>query len=249
MSEKENLHAGHRQRLVDRFIDNPNAVSTHELLEIFLFPFIPRKNTNDIAHRLLKTFGSLNNIFSASAKDLMAVEGVGKTTATNLVVSGKMFKLLYEEMLKASKPIVWRNFGLDKNAVIECFQNCINEIFLLVLLDKNHREITRIVFEDNQRLRVSADVPELTKAIAVNKPYAVLIAHNHPSGNPDPSHDDDTATAKIYMVCNLHGVEFADHVIVAKNTAFSYRGSGRLYYIEENYNVNKIFDQIDKIKE
>lgn len=249
MSEKENLHAGHRKRIVDRFNRNPDGTSSHELLEIFLFPFIPRKNTNDIAHRLLKTFGSLKNIFSASVKELMSVDGIGISTATNIVVSGKLFNLLYEEMIAETRPIVWRNYGLDKNQLIQYFDNLSNEVFLLVLLDKSHKEITRIVFDDNQRIRVSADVPELTKAIAVNKPYAVLIAHNHPSGNSLPSRDDDTATAKIYMICNIHGVEFADHVIVGKNSSFSYRGSGRLYFIEENYNINKIFDEIDKIKE
>lgn len=249
MSEKENLHAGHRQRIIDRFIANPDATSTHEILEIFLFPFIPRKNTNDIAHRLLITFGSITNVFNASAKELTAVEGIGKTTASNIMVCGKLFKQLLKAEKAKKEPFVWRNYGLDKNLLLEFFENLTKEIVVFFLLDKKHREIMRIIFDDNKDVEVSADIPELTKAIAVNKPYAVLVAHNHPSGITKPSHDDDVSTAKFYTICNLHGVGFADHVIVGKNSSFSYRGSGRIYYIEENFKIEKIFEDMDNIEE
>lgn len=249
MDEKENLHQGHRQRLLEKFNANPDSVSTFELVEIFLFPFLPRINTNDIAHRLIKTFGSVKNIFSASAEKLMSVEGIGKSTAAAIVANAKILTYIFERYFIDSEPICYRSYGLDKQKVVDCFKSNYSESFMVFLLDKKHREITRLTFDDNLAFQVSADVPELTRAIAVNKPYAILIAHNHTSGNANPSSMDDTATAKIYMICNIHGVEFSDHVIVAGNKSFSYRGSSRLIYIEENFNIKKIFDDIDKIKE
>ena len=70
MSNKENLHAGHRERMIEKFLNNPQSFSDHELLEVLLFYAIPRRNTNDIAHRLLRTFGSIEKVFSADRQTL-----------------------------------------------------------------------------------------------------------------------------------------------------------------------------------
>ena len=77
MNDGKNLHEGHRARLTERFTKNPDGFQDHELLELLLFNFVPRHNTNDTAHRLLRTFGSITNVLNASVKELCSVDGVG----------------------------------------------------------------------------------------------------------------------------------------------------------------------------
>ena len=87
---QEGLHSGHRERLVNKFIEYPDSFSEHELLELFLFTVLPRKDTNETAHRLLQAFGNITKVFSASAEQLMAVKGVGKTIAAQIVLHSKI---------------------------------------------------------------------------------------------------------------------------------------------------------------
>ena len=77
MKTNSNLHEGHRSRLKAKFLENPSIVSDHELLEVLLYGALPRVDTNEIAHRLLKVFGSLSGVFSATEKELTCIEGVG----------------------------------------------------------------------------------------------------------------------------------------------------------------------------
>ena len=194
MSEQENLHAGHRKRLVDKLIENPDALAPHEYLEILLFPLLPRKNTNDIAHRLLKTFGSLDLIFTASPKELMSVDGVGERVAAELVVFGKLFQLLKGKKEEISYAT---SFCQIKDYLAACFKNLRDEKLLLVLLNKNYKIITKIEYTDNNSESVTADIPEMAKAVAIHKPTYAIIAHNHPSGNAVPSKSDDLTIKKF----------------------------------------------------
>ena len=79
MNDGKNLHDGHRARLIERFNKNPDGFQDHELLELLLFNFVPRKNTNDIAHRLLRTFGSIGKILSGAACALVDMESENVT--------------------------------------------------------------------------------------------------------------------------------------------------------------------------
>lgn len=241
MSEQENLHAGHRKRLVDKLIENPDALAPHEYLEILLFPLLPRKNTNDIAHRLLKTFGSLDLIFTASPKELMSVDGVGERVAAELVVFGKLFQLLKGKKEEISYAT---SFVQIKDYLAACFKNLRDEKLLLVLLNKNYKIITKIEYTDNNSESVTADIPEMAKAVAIHKPTYAIIAHNHPSGNANPSQSDDLTTMKIIALCALHGVNLIDHVIVAGNRFYGYNSEGRLQALKENSDIEKYFKTI-----
>ena len=77
MSEIENIHAGHRERMMKKVKDTPDGLLDYELLEILLFNMLPRINTNPLAHKLIKTFGSVEKVITASVDELMAIKGVG----------------------------------------------------------------------------------------------------------------------------------------------------------------------------
>jgi len=237
MNNRENLHAGHRARMIEKFLNNPDAFSEHELLEIMLFYSVPRKNTNDIAHRLLRTFGSLDNVFNATAKELKAVSGVGDKIATQILLTATIIK----QIARKEKPKrQMLSFNAIKGVLSERLKGLENEKFLLFLLDKNYKEKAVIEFGDRQKDSVSADVTEIANVIALHKPTFAIIAHNHPSGNTFPSEQDDSTTKQINLLCNLHNVQLVDHVIVSDENFYSYHHNYRLSEIKRSADLNKI---------
>ena len=240
MDTKENLHANHRSRMIEKFSNNPNSFSEHELLEMLLYPLIPRKNTNDIAHRLLKTFGSIKNVLSASPKELASVNGVGVKTASSLTLYGKIFESISET---AKKPPLSMGFSYESNLkeILENFIGLKVELFVLYLLDKNYKVINKISYQSNRADEVDGNVSEIVKAIAINNPTYAIMCHNHPFGKAQPSINDDTSTVKMNLLCSLHGVTLLDHVIVGRDfSSYSYHTTGKMIDIKNSYEINSL---------
>ena len=236
MSTEQNLHAGHRERMIEKFLINPRALSDYELLEILLFYALPRINTNEIAHRLIKTFGSLEKVFTVNKNQLKTVKGIGDRAAEEIMLVGVIAKRLRAEKAQAVK---LHSFSALKEYLEGQFEDKSVEKLLLILLDKNYKLIAQYDYTDNSRYAVSAEIPELTEIFSLHKPKNVLLAHNHPSGNCVASENDDITTAKVAMICSMHAIKFVDHVIVGDNI-YSYRDSGKLERILSKANINNI---------
>ncbi len=239
MSNIENLHAGHRERMIEKFLKSPLAFSDHEILEVLLFYAIPRKNTNDIAHRLLKTFGTIEKVFTASSDELKSVNGIGDKAATEIMVIGRLIDIVSKKELLDERLSTLAEL---KEVLIEYFYGIRDEKFLLILLDAKYKVITKITFSDKNREQVTADIPEIAKAFALHKPTFAVISHNHPSGNIEPSKEDDATTQKIDVLCNIHCVKLIDHVIVSGDAVYSYHHDNRLDEIKKQ--TNKIFNSL-----
>lgn len=222
MSAKENLHEGHRERLVNKFLKYPDSFTDHELLELLLFSYIPRKNTNDIAHNLIDSFGTLEDVFNASAQDLMLVKGVGKKTAFGIALNGK----LHAELLNRKKPKPahpwWRL--VDYVEVIRAYFDSLDDEKLFVFfLDDNYELFYKMSFTDRDKSSVRFDITELSEMIALKKPRYIITAHNHPSGSATPSAEDDLSVKKLITLCNSLGCTLADNLIYGKTSCLSYR--------------------------
>lgn len=247
MGERENLHEGHRDRMIQKLFVNTEGVPEHELLEVLLFFAIPRKDTNALAHKLLRTFGNLEKIFSASAKELYAVDGVGQRTAVFIRTVGEIYKTMYKKSDPFQAEELY-SFEDKKWEIANYFKEMKYERFLIKLYDEKHREITSLEFENANKALVTCDIPEIAKALAINKPSYVIIAHNHTSDKCEPSELDDLATIKINLLCLIHGVELYDHVIVTKNDVFSYFHDGRMEYIRQKYDIEQLLKSIKEKK-
>lgn len=235
---QEGLHDGHRERLINKFAEFPDSFSDHELLEIFLYTVVPRRDTNALAHRLIKTFGSLKKVFSATAEQLTAVEGVGKAIAAQIVLHAKIM-----DKISALSPEDNKAFSSPeriKSELVSLFRSVKGEKFYFFLLSDSFGQVFRLEFTGKTEEAVFADTAEIARAMSVNKAKFAIIAHNHPSGNPSPSEADDIATSKFYIVCDVHGVKLIDHVIVAGQKTYSYFTAGRLDYIKERVKSGKI---------
>lgn len=235
---QERLHEGHRERIINKFIEFPDAFSEHELLEIFLFSIYPRKDTNEIAHRLIAAFGNLKAVFCASAEQLMTVKGVGKAVAAQIVLHAKIMQKIAAAD-KNAEDKAFTSFEKIKKEITALFRGLKGEKFYFYLLDDKYKSVFRLEYSGYDD-EVLTDTAEIARAMSLHKAKFALMAHNHPSGNIEPSAADDIATKKFFITCDLHGVKLIDHIIAAGDNVYSYFSSGRLNYIKEKTNFDKI---------
>ena len=241
MSANENLHAGHRERTINKFLNYPDSFTEHELLEVLLFFAIPRKDTNPLAHRLLRVFGSLENVFNASSEALMTVEGVGKSVAAAIKTIGQISVVrekLKKKMQRLTAP------GDAKILVKDYLDGKPNETFIFVLLSSKMDIMTVLEYTDDKTDQVSADIPELSYALSIHRARYAIIAHNHPSKVLVPSKKDDIATKKVSLICSVHGVDLTDHLILGGDDVYSYRNSGAMDLIKKEMNLDSLLSNI-----
>lgn len=243
MATEENIHSGHRERMTEKLLNNANTFCDHELLEVLLFNFLPRVDTNATAHRLLNTFGTLQNLFNASAQEILSVDGIGKKTAEKIVLLGKIMERVYKQKeTLPNKPFdMLNNF---KDDIIKMFEDTKAEKIIIILLDKKNYPFVKLEYCGGDYSSVSANIEEILHAFAINKPRSVILCHNHPSGNPTPSKEDDFTTAKFYMLCSVSGIVLVDHIIIGKDDkVYSYFLNGKLHVLKENYNMNDLINK------
>ena len=137
-NQKQNLHEGHRKRLRQKFMSGKELFKEHELLELLLSYSIPRKNTNELAHLLLDTFGSLQNVLNADSELLSSVDGIGENSACFLSLVGYVSSLCNNKKI-AKKEL--SSISLAKEHLIELFKDLDHEVFYVVHLNKNDKVI------------------------------------------------------------------------------------------------------------
>lgn len=240
-----NIHSGHRERMIKKYMENPEAILEHELLEILLYPLLPRKDTNVLAHKLLRTFGNLKNIFSATPKELTSVEGVGNSIATHLSVIGKIINCSTQKS-NSIKGKHWFTFERNRQDIINLFSDCENEKCYVLLLDKNYDVLSELGYTNEDETCVTANMPEIANVISILHPTFAILCHNHLSGSILPSEEDDFATYKLNWLCDIHRVKLIDHIIVSKDDAFSYHTSHRIEKIRSNTNFKFLIKNNEK---
>ena len=222
---ENNFHSGHRERLLEKFNNSPNSLNDHELLEAILFMAIPRKDTNNLAHKLIRVFGSLSAVFLATPNELCMVDGVGKSIATKISLIGKTYERISKNNNNKIKILCKED--VVKYVVSEFF-NLKTECSRVYLLNARYAVLNVLSYNNDQFNRVNVDSKEVLQAISVHKPTFILLAHNHPSGSLSPSVNDDYATANLIKVCELLEVTVLDHLIIADDEYYSYSNSGHL---------------------
>lgn len=224
----DSTHAkGHRQRLRRRFIDGGRAaVADYELLELILFAASPRGDVKPLAKRLLRTFGSLGEVAAADTTRLAAVDGVGDAA----IAAIKACRAMAEEMIKA--PVRERNVLSSWRALLDYCHAAMArepvEQLRLLFLDKSNT----LIAEEIQQQGTIDETPiyprEVVKRALANEAAAVILVHNHPSGDPMPSAADLEMTRRIRDALRAVGIELHDHLIIARKGHASFRNLGLL---------------------
>lgn len=219
------IHDGHRQRLKERFLqcglESFNDINALELLLIYA---LPRRDTNHLAHALLDRFGSLDAVLEASAEELKTVSGVGDNAAVLLRLIPAVSKRYMLDKYPASDPVDTPTAA--GRYFLPMFMYETQEVTLALLLDA--RKCPIVCRELGRGVVNAAEIQtrRLAEMCLERHASAVVLAHNHPSGNTDPSKEDEETTRHLTRALALLGVELCDHIIVAGCTYVSMRECG-----------------------
>ena len=214
---------GHRERLRERFYSaGPEALSDYELLEMALFPALPRRDTKPLAKALLKEFGSFAEVIHAPVARLREVEGIGEASINQI-------KLLAAAAGRVAKGEIKRKIALSSwNDVIEYCRTGMafadKEQFRLLLLDKRNQLIADEIQQTGTVDHTPVYPREVIKRALELSATALILVHNHPSGDPTPSQADIQMTKAIVQIATPLGISVHDHIIVGKNGHASLRG-------------------------
>lgn len=219
--------ADHRKRLRERFLNGgPAAMPDYELLELALFRAIPRQDVKPLARRLIEVFGDVNGVLSAPIGRLEVVEGVGPAVATEL----KITEALAHRMARAK--VIQRHVISSWDAVLDYCHTVMahrdTEQFRVLFLDRKN-----ILIADEAQAEGTVDhVPvyprEVVKRALDLNASALILVHNHPSGDPTPSDADIDMTRQVNDAAAALGITLHDHLIIGRSRELSFRSEGLL---------------------
>ena len=218
---------GHRARLRARLLTaGPEALADHEMLEMVLFLALPRRDTKPIARALISRFGSFANAIAAPRTDLLGVEGLGEAGVSALkVVQGAALRLARAEVLHQPVLNNWDRLMSYLNAALA--RERVEQFRILFLDNKN-----RLLADEAQARGTVNHTPvyprEVVKRALELHATAIILVHNHPSGDPTPSRDDIEMTREIKLAAQTLAVVLHDHVIVGNGRWLSFRKEGLL---------------------
>lgn len=217
----------HRKRLRDRFMSGgADALPDYELLELVLFRAIPRQDVKPLAHALIARFGDFARVISAPAKELETVKGIGPAVVVELkLIEAAAHRLSRGRIMNTPVISSW-------NALLEychaAMSHLPTEQFRVLFLDRKNRLVA-----DEMQARGTVDhVPvyprEIVKRALELNASALILVHNHPSGDPTPSEADIAMTAQVGTACAALGITLHDHLIIGKSAELSFRSEGLL---------------------
>src|SRR6202166_210462 len=206
---------GHRERLRERFYSaGPDALSDYELLEMALFPALPRRDTKPLAKTLLKKFGSFAEVVHAPEARLREVEGIKDASINQL-------KLIAAAAHRIARGEIKRSIALSSwNDVIDYCRSSMafadKEQFRILFLDKKNQLIADEVQQTGTVDHTPVYPREVVKRALELSATALILVHNHPSGDPTPSRAVIQMTQAIIEVARPLGISVHDHIIVGK---------------------------------
>lgn len=216
-------YLGHRDRLRERFLTaGPDALADYELLELVLFRSIPRRDVKPIAKELIRRFGSFAEVIAAPQHLLTEVPGVGEAVAVDLrIVAAAGQRLARGQVTKRAVLGSWTAV-IDYCRAAMAFEA--REQFRILFLDKKNA----LIADEVQQIGTVDHTPvyprEIVRRALELSSTAIVLVHNHPSGDPTPSQADITMTREIIAVAKAMGIVVHDHIIVGRDGHASFKG-------------------------
>jgi len=216
---------GHRDRMRERLLTaGADAIADHELLEMVLFLALPRRDTKSIARVLLARFGSFANAIAAPVPDLLAVEQLGRSGVAALkTVQAASLRLVRAELL--GQPVLTNWDRLMEYLQASLARERVEQFHVLFLDNRN-----RLIADEAQARGTVNHTPvyprEVVKRALELHATALILVHNHPSGDPTPSAEDVAMTAEIGRAATALSITLHDHVVVGNGAWTSLRREG-----------------------
>lgn len=216
-------YVGHRERLRARFVEAGDSLPDYEVLELLLFAAIPRRDVKKEAKALISRFGSLAEVLGAPPEQLAEVEGISPNVATHLKIIAVAGSRLARGAV-AKRPVLssW-------SAVIEYCRAAMafaeREEFRLLFLDNRNALIADEVQQHGTVNHTPVYPREVVRRALQKNATALILVHNHPSGDPTPSPADIAMTKEIAAAAKPLGIAIHDHIVVGRDGHFSFRGN------------------------
>ena len=225
---------GHRARLRERMLhEGLSSFQDHEVLEMLLFQYIPYKDTNKLAHRLLDKFGSFAGVFDASPEQLMMVDGISKVTACNIAMLKEVW-LRYKksESLKMSLGSMASIVKYAQLIIADSY----TEKLVVVYVDSSTNFVYKEEFTSNRVDSLDVDTKRIVITATRTNAAGVLLFHCHPKGTCAPSSEDITFTEKLYFTLASINIMLLEHIIFnAGGEHYSFYREGIITDISDKY--------------
>lgn len=222
-------HAGHRSRMKEKFRKNMDfgSFAEHEILEMLLYYCYPQKNTNNIAHELIRRFGSVSKVLEAPYEELVNSGIIGEGPALSL----KFFNSLniYLHTQDSEEKIDIRDIPKLKTYISDFFYGSSSEQFKLFFTDNSYTVKSHTDLKTGTANSVEVSLREVVKAVLNSGATYFFIAHNHPGSTSVPSDEDILFTRKILTQLRSMDIHLLDHFIVGNDGISSMRQSGLIY--------------------
>lgn len=221
-TKTEHYH-GHRDRLRQRYKKSGSeALEDYELLELILFRLIPRRDTKPIAKSLLETFGTLAQVFGAPANRLQEVKGIGEAVAQDIKLIASISQRTLKSELRDKQILASWSSVIDYCHSAMAFEE--REQFRILFLDKKNVLIVDEVQQTGTIDHTPVYPREVVKRALELSATAIILVHNHPSGDPTPSRADIEMTKLIMETAKPLGITLHDHIIIGKDGHVSFKG-------------------------
>lgn len=221
------IHKGHRQRMREKLLLSEKCnLPEHELLEMLLYYSIPRRNTNDLAHLLLRKYGSIKEIVNAPIEELMAFQQIGTSSAVLLRLLGEIFSKYTSDLSHRQKLD-----SVDKIEEYLKWKFCkeTEECVYLLMLDKSFSLIDCKKISTGGAREVVANKKACFNAAFDAKACYVVLAHNHLSGIAAPSSEDRAASLNLQLGFNLLGIDLIEHFIFCGDKFVQILNNGNIF--------------------
>lgn len=216
MAKLEHNHKGHRQRLKKQMIESDlTSFASHNILETLLFYSIPQVDTNNIAHDLLNHFGSISGVLNATHDQLCSIIGIKDNTALLIKLISEITKRYWIEQENVAKQEVFDNISKIAGFLINKYIGYNQEQAFIMYLDDNLRMIACDRLAQGQVNSVNINKRELASKIIKYNATNIIISHNHPFSDTQPSSSDFASTMDLKKFLQAIDVNLIDHIIVS----------------------------------
>jgi len=224
----EGIHSGHRARMRERYIkDNGlDSFAEHEVLELLLFYCIPRKDTNELAHKMLKEYGGIANLFDAHPLDIAKRCKVNEKTSVLISMIPQLAKLYFQSKWEKNVRLVTSQSA--GQYLIDLFGGRNTEAFYILCLDAQRRLNNAVLVGEGTVEEAPVYIRNIVETALLHNAVSVVLSHNHPGGSVSASGADIEATRQIIRTFELLEIGVLDHIIVAGSKYFSFAENGGL---------------------
>ena len=213
------MHEGHRDRLRERFLsEGLDGFEPHNVLELLLFYTIPQKDTNEIAHRLINSFGSLKGVFDAPVDELTAISGISKNGAVLIKMIPSICRLYMDH---DGSGFVFDSTEKSGEFLLNKYIGRTDEMVSIICMDNACRFLNWDIISHGSVNAAAVNTRKIVEVALRYNATCIILAHNHPNGIAIPSMQDISTTNRLTESLEAVGIHLLDHIVIGGNDFIS----------------------------